>query len=217
MEQRLELAMPACEYELAFAHHGAVAGVDEVGRGPLAGPVTAAAVILPADETVRAWLLARANDSKKMTEKLRAEVAAYVEEHCAFAVAEATVAEIDALNIRNAALLAMKRAVDALACKAVLVDGRDVVPGVMHPQKALIGGDGIELCIACASIVAKQRRDALMKKLDEQFPGYGWASNAGYGTATHMAGLQTLGVTEHHRRSFAPVRAIAMNGVVKAA
>lgn len=202
--------MPGCAHELELAAHGAVAGVDEVGRGPLAGPVTAAAVIVPADEAVREWLLARADDSKKMTGKLRAEVAAYIEQHCAFAVAEATVAEIDALNIRNAALLAMRRAVDALDCRAVLVDGRDAIPGVNHPQKALIGGDGIELCIACASIVAKVRRDALMAKLDERYPGYGWASNAGYGTAVHLAGLQALGVTEHHRRSFAPVRALML-------
>jgi ribonuclease HII len=202
--------MPLRDLELTFVAqgHARVAGVDEVGRGPLAGPVVAAAVVLPDDKALVEWLAARADDSKKMSAKLREEVAAFIELECAFAVAEASVAEIDTLNIRVAALLAMRRAVESVLPHAVLVDGRDKVPGVMLPQQALIGGDGRELCIACASIIAKVRRDKLMTELDALHPGYGWATNAGYGTAVHMAGLQTLGVTPHHRTSFAPVRAL---------
>ena len=197
------------EHERALWARGCrqVAGVDEVGRGPLAGPVVTAAVVVPEDGTVRARLAGIVNDSKMLKAQRREEAAALVHEFCAVAVASASVAEIDALNIRGATLLAMHRAVDGLPIRAgaVLVDGRDIIPGVPLPQAAIIKGDGRELAIACASVVAKVARDALMARLGEAYPAYGWARNAGYGTAVHMAALAEHGVTEHHRTSFAPV------------
>jgi ribonuclease HII len=168
----------------------------------------AAAVVLPDDAKLIEWLAARADDSKKISAKVRQEVAAFIERECVFAVAEASVAEIDTLNIHHAALLAMKRAVTQLECSALLVDGKFTVPKLELAQQAVVGGDARELCIACASIIAKVRRDTLMAELNVLHPGYGWASNAGYGTAAHLAGLQKLGVTPHHRTSFAPVRAL---------
>jgi ribonuclease HII len=205
---------PLRELELTFVSRGyaRVAGVDEVGRGPLAGPVVAAAVVLPEDKSLIEWLAARADDSKKLIAKNRREVAAFIERECLYAVAEASVQEIDMLNIHHATLVAMRRAVTQLQgqleCTALLVDGKFTVPKLELAQQAVIGGDARELCIACASIVAKVRRDALMAELDIVHPGYGWATNAGYGTAAHLAGLQRLGVTPHHRTSFAPVKAL---------
>ncbi len=197
------------EFERRFWERGCtrVAGVDEVGRGPLAGPVVTAAVVVPDDEMVRNRLAGVVNDSKVLKATKRVEISALVREVCAVSVASASVEEIDALNIRGATLLAMKRAVEGLpvTADAVLVDGRDTVPGVALPQAAVIKGDGRELAIACASVVAKVARDALMAELGCVYPAYGWARNAGYGTAVHMAALAEHGVTEHHRTSFAPV------------
>jgi ribonuclease HII len=214
---------PLRELELTFVArgHARVAGVDEVGRGPLAGPVVAAAVVLPADVRAVQWLAERADDSKKLVAKNRREVAAFIERECLFAVAEASVREIDTLNIHHAVLLAMRRAVEALhaanPCQALLVDGKFIVPELTLAQQAVVDGDARELCIACASIIAKVRRDALMAELDTLHPGYGWSSNAGYGTAAHLAGLQALGVTPHHRTSFAPVKALIAYGNGQAA
>ncbi len=181
-----------------------VAGVDEVGRGPLAGPVVAAAVVVP--ESVREALLKVAGDSKVLTAKKRVAVEVLVREGCAFGIGEASVAEIDELNIRNATFLAMTRALAQVPYGAVVVDGNAKIPGLKMPQECVVGGDGKELAVACASILAKVYRDALMAKLGEAYPAYGWAKNAGYGTAVHMDALRHHGVTEHHRRSFAPVR-----------
>lgn len=194
-------------HEMAWRARGCavVCGVDEVGRGPLAGPVVTAAVIVPDDAAVRCHLLAEAGDSKALTAKKRERMAAYIHAHCTVVLAEASVAEIDSLNIRGATLLAMTRAVSGLGGPVALVDGLDVPAGVQG--QAVVKGDAVELCIACASIVAKVHRDAVMAELDKAYPGYGWASNAGYGSATHMAALQTLGPTPHHRASFAPVAA----------
>lgn len=185
----------------------AVAGVDEVGRGPWAGPVVAAAVIVPADDTVRRYLLARAGDSKKLSEARRDEVDAYVRERCTWAIGEASVTEIDTLSIRGATLLAMQRAVAAIGADAVVVDGRDVPQGLTG--EAVVKGDGVELCVSCASVVAKVYRDALMAKLAKDFPHYGWERNAGYGVPLHIEGLRLHGVSIHHRMSFAPVRDFA--------
>ena len=190
-----------------------VAGVDEVGRGPLAGPVVAAAVIVP--ESLREQLLGMAGDSKVLSEKRRLAVAEIVHRGCMVGIGEASVEEIDTVNIRNATFLAMRRALDKLEFDAVIVDGNALIPDLTQRQVAVVGGDRIELAVACASIVAKVYRDALMCKLAEEFPYYGWHSNAGYGAAVHMAALQTHGATIHHRKSFAPVRLVIEAGLMK--
>jgi ribonuclease HII len=181
-----------------------IAGVDEAGRGPWAGPVVAAAVIL------RTRVPAGLDDSKKLTARRReALFAALQASDCLIGVGQASVAEIDAINILQATYLAMTRAVEALAVAPgeVLVDGNRL-PKWRWPSRAIVGGDGSVPAIAAASIIAKVTRDAIMHDLDALHPGYGWASNQGYGTAAHAGGLARLGVTDHHRRSFAPIRAL---------
>ena len=187
---------------------GIVAGIDEVGRGPLAGPVIAAAVILDVPR-LPPRLLAKLDDSKALSAKLRQEVQALLTDCATIGLGRAEVAEIDEINILNATLLAMARAYDALGITAdgALVDGNRP-PKLPCPVQTVVKGDSISLSIAAASVVAKVARDAEMAQLAEQFPGYGWERNAGYGTAEHMAALSRLGATPHHRRSFAPVRSI---------
>ena len=190
---------------------GIVAGFDEVGRGPLAGPVVAAAVILdPARLSPR--LIAELDDSKKVPAGRRRELAALVRETAIYAIAEASVVEIDRVNILRATFLAMRRAHEALgqAIDWALVDGNRPPDLVGCGIRCLVGGDGISLSIAAASIVAKVHRDALMTTLAEAYPGYGWETNSGYGTASHLAALRRLGPTEHHRRSFAPVAQLVL-------
>jgi ribonuclease HII len=202
-----------------FSHErrlgGVVAGVDEVGRGPLAGPVVAAAVILPA-RLPRA-LAAMVDDSKKMTAARRVLVLTGLRAAGAeIAVAGASVAEIQRLNILHASMLAMRRAVARLprVPDHVLVDGNRV-PGCAMPCTALVGGDGISLSIAAASIAAKVLRDELMCRLGARYPDYGWARNAGYGAAVHRAAILALGATPHHRMTFgALLRQIAMGAEV---
>lgn len=179
---------------------GPIAGVDEVGRGPLAGPVVAAAVILGADIPVG---LA---DSKKLTAKRRVQLAEHIHASCRVGIGMASVAEIDTLNILYATLLAMERAVETLgvAPELVLVDGNRC-PGWRWPSRAIIGGDASEACISAASIIAKVYRDALMADLHHQYPQFGWDRNAGYGVPHHLAALAEHGPSPHHRRSFAPV------------
>lgn len=180
-----------------------VAGLDEVGRGPLAGPVCVAAVILDPDN-----LPGGLDDSKKLSVRRRE---ALYEEICASAlaisVAMAPAAEIDAVNIRQATLAAMARSVRALSLAPLfaLVDGRDL-PELPCPGRAVIKGDATSVSIAAASIVAKVTRDRLMARLDLLHPGYGFADHAGYATAAHRAALQKIGPCREHRRSFAPVR-----------
>ena len=179
-----------------------IAGVDEAGRGPWAGPVVAAAVIL------RGAVPSGLNDSKKLSAKRReALFVALLASDCRIGVGQASVAEIDALNILQANHLAMTRAVDALGevPDLVLVDGNRL-PSWHWPARAIVGGDGLEPAISAASIIAKVTRDRIMAELDRQHPGYGWARNQGYGTADHARALQSLGPTPHHRRSFAPVK-----------
>jgi ribonuclease HII len=179
-----------------------VAGVDEVGVGPLAGPVVAAAVVLP--ERPR---LPGLDDSKRLTRAARERLAAAIEAQAHdWAVAEVGVEEIDRRNIYQAALLAMRRAVDALTAPPdhVLVDARQI-PGIPMPQTSLVGGDGRDASIAAASVVAKVHRDRIMQRLDGDFPGYGFAKHMGYGTREHLLALRRLGATPVHRRSFAPV------------
>lgn len=184
---------------------GVIAGIDEVGRGPLAGPVIAAAVIIdPA--TLPTRLAEELNDSKKLSAKKREALAALVLDSCTHGFGEASVAEIDRLNILKATFLAMQRAVTALGrpIDAALVDGNQVPPLACRVE-CVVGGDGLSLSIAAASVIAKVRRDRMMAELATQFPGYGWEKNAGYGTKAHMEGLRRLGPTPHHRASFAPI------------
>ncbi len=179
-----------------------VAGVDEVGRGPLAGPVTAAAVILDPSNIPDGL-----NDSKALSAKRREALLEELQGVAQIGLGWASVSEIDALNIRNAAFLAMRRAVEALvtAPDHALVDGNVCPPDLPCAASPLVKGDARSLSIAAASIVAKVARDQVMAELDVAHPGYGWAQNAGYPTQAHRDALQHLGVTPHHRRSFAPV------------
>lgn len=181
-----------------------VCGVDEAGRGPLAGPVFAAAVILE-DPPVIPGLA----DSKKLTAKRRDALATEIKSRAVcWAVASATVEEIDRLNILQASLLAMKRAVEALVIQPAVieVDGLHV-PRVAMPARAIVRGDASVPAISAASILAKVARDALLLELHASYPDYGFDRHKGYGTALHMAALRRLGPTPAHRRSFAPVRA----------
>ena len=180
---------------------GVIAGVDEVGRGPLAGDVVAAAVILGANVPLGI------TDSKKLSERKRVTLAALIKETAlAWCIARASVAEIDELNILQASMLAMKRAVEGLSIQPdqVLVDGNRL-PRWQYQARAIIGGDAIEPAIGAASIIAKVERDAELVALDARYPGYGFAQHKGYPTKAHLLALQALGVTPIHRRSFGPV------------
>jgi len=201
----------ALEREAGAAGGATIFGVDEVGRGPLAGPVVAGAawVDLARLPDTAAALVA---DSKALSAERRAAALAAAGPFCAIALGRAEVTEIDALNILRAALLAMTRAVDVLVetlgrrPDLVLVDGNRL-PDWRRRARAVVKGDSRSLSIALAAIAAKQARDAEMAALAHVHPGYGWERNAGYGTAEHKAALARLGPTPHHRRSFAPVRA----------
>lgn len=179
---------------------GAV-GVDEAGRGPLAGPVVAAAVLVP-DEAVLAGL----NDSKKLSPASRAALAETIRRTCRWAVAEASVDEIDRLNILQATLLAMRRAVLSLDLPEaeLLVDGDRVPPGLRG--RAVVRGDATYVCVAAASVLAKEHRDRRMLRLAEEHPGYGFERHFGYPTPEHLEQLRRLGPSPVHRRSFAPCR-----------
>ncbi|MBA4073000.1 MAG: ribonuclease HII [Gemmatimonas sp.] len=177
-----------------------IAGVDEVGRGPLAGPVFACAVIMPA----AARAIAGVEDSKKLSAAARERLAAKIRERAlCVALGAASVREIAALNIYEATALAMRRALGRLGERphAVLVDGKPIrTLGIAH--RAFVGGDSRIYSIACASIVAKVARDRLMKALARRYPAYGWEANAGYGTPGHISALREEGLTPHHRRKF---------------
>ncbi|GAB5388107.1 MAG: ribonuclease HII [Alphaproteobacteria bacterium] len=185
-----------------------IAGVDEAGRGPLSGPVVAAAVIW-AEQGPPADLAARLDDSKKLSATARAELEQQIKDKAScWAVAEASVAEIDRLNILQSTLLAMRRAVEALdqQPRIALIDGNRPPSLMFCTVQTVIKGDAKSLSIAAASILAKTARDREMARLDALHPGYGWAQNQGYPTKAHMQALQDLGVTPHHRASFRPVR-----------
>lgn len=192
----------AFETAALAAGHRAVAGVDEAGRGPLAGPVVAAAVILDP-----ARIPPGLNDSKKLSATARARLHDLIVATAQVGVGLAEVAEIDSLNILRASHLAMERALAALPVPAdhALIDGNLLPRGLAVPGLALVRGDGRSLSIAAASIIAKVRRDRIMVALAQQHPGYGWEKNAGYPTKTHRDALLNLGITPHHRRSFGPI------------
>ena len=180
-----------------------VAGVDEVGRGPLAGPVVAAAVILDPANPIEGLM-----DSKKLTEKKREILAEQIKQKAlAWHIARAEVEEIDDINILQASMLAMKRAVEGLNIEPeqVLVDGNRC-PKVNYPVEAIVKGDSLVESISAASIIAKVARDTEMVEMDSRYPGYGLAKHKGYPTKDHMQALAELGVTEIHRRSFGPVK-----------
>ena len=201
------MGQPDYTFEQAAVQRGLqyVAGVDEVGRGPLAGPVTVAAVILDLQSIPQGL-----NDSKKLTARRRAEIADDIWLMAQVAVAHASVAEIDELNILRASHLAMQRAIDELPQRPdhVLIDGNMIPRGLKISAETIVKGDARSLSIAAASIVAKVARDRIMCALAADFPGYGWDSNAGYPSKAHKMALQSLGVTPHHRRSFKPVHNI---------
>ncbi|WP_421702171.1 ribonuclease HII [Aliiroseovarius sp.] len=182
-----------------------IAGVDEVGRGPLAGPVTAAAVILDPNRIPPGL-----NDSKKLTAKRREALYEQILDMAEVSIAHATVEEIDEINILRASHLAMERAVAGLETPPdhVLIDGNQVPRGLTVSTETIVKGDARSLSISAASIVAKICRDYVMVDLAQQHPGYAWEKNAGYGTKAHMEGLRNLGVTPHHRRSFKPIHNI---------
>ena len=189
------------EREYAARGYHAVAGVDEVGRGPLAGPVVCAAVILPLGEETR---IAGIDDSKKLSKKKREELAALIRERArAFAVAEVPPEVIDGVNILQATRLCMKRAVEALPLPAdfVLTDG-NMTLDIALPQRSIVKGDALVASIGAASILAKVYRDALMAEYDTLYPAYGFARNAGYGTAEHIAAIREVGLCPIHRRTF---------------
>jgi ribonuclease HII len=198
--------MPSFRFELRC--DGRVAGIDEAGRGPLAGPVYAAAAVIDRARATRK-LLKLIDDSKKLTHERREEAyeAMIASGAVQFAIAEASVEEIDRINILQATFLAMCRAVQALAEPPVvaLVDGNRAPPQLGCRAETIVGGDAHSYSIAAASIFAKVARDRYMTKLAETFPGYGWESNRGYGSAQHLEALKLLGPTPHHRMSFAPV------------
>jgi ribonuclease HII len=185
-----------------------IAGIDEVGRGPLAGPVVACAVIMPPDERA----IRGVDDSKQLTADAREKLAAKIRERAlAIGVGAASVREIDRVNIFHAAVLAMRRALGRLAIRPdhVILDGR-AIRSLGTPHTAVVAGDACCYSIACASIIAKVTRDRVMHALAVRYPGYRWERNVGYSTAAHFAGIAERGVTPHHRHSFLPVRQLAL-------
>ena len=199
--------VPDFSFEQAAKRRGysRIVGVDEVGRGPLAGPVVAAAVWLDP-----AHIPAGLNDSKTLTAKRREVLYDQIFAVADVSIASCSVEEIDDINILQASLRAMERAVAGLKVAAdyVLVDGNKIPAAFGLDAEAIVKGDARSLSISAASIVAKTWRDRLMVDLAQQHPGYGWEKNAGYGTKIHMEGLRNLGVTPHHRRSFKPIHHI---------
>ena len=210
--------MPSFRHEKRCAQAGAIriAGIDEVGRGPLAGPVVAAVAVI--DRTVaKRKLLRLIDDSKKLTPDQREEAYAAILESgvVRYALGEASVEEIDTINILQATFLAMRRALQAMAWQPdlVLIDGNRAPPELGCRAETIVGGDARSYSIAAASIIAKVTRDRYMRALAASFPGYGWETNVGYARPEHLAALNSLGATVHHRRSFAPVRMVLEPGL----
>jgi len=198
-----------CRGDDLFPITGPIIGIDEVGRGPLAGPVVAAAASINRD-LADPDLVNALNDSKKLSAKKREIIyeGLSTDPGIMWAVGEASVEEIDDINILQATYLAMRRAVENLPETPgfALIDGNKIPPKLPCPAKFLIKGDSISASIAAASILAKVTRDRIMLGLDSEYPDYGWCRNSGYGTSEHMTGLVNKGFTIHHRKSFAPIR-----------
>lgn len=194
------------DFALEMSCKGLVCGIDEAGRGPLAGPVVAAAVILERRRLPHA-LRYGLDDSKRLSPEAREEYAALLPRCARIGIGAASVAEIERRNILQATFLAMARALRSLAVTpdVALVDG-NCPPALPCPVRTVVGGDGLSLSIAAASVIAKVTRDRLMRRLAQRYAGYGWETNVGYGTPEHQRALAALGLTPHHRRSFAPVQ-----------
>ena len=198
------------DFSLEEQYGDLVCGIDEVGRGPLAGPVVAACVHIPPDKRKLSFV-AGLQDSKKLNRTKLEYFEAYIKEHCIWSVAECTVEEIDKLNILQASLRAMEKCFFTLpehVCKgmSVLIDGHMLPKNISCPAYAITKGDDRSYSIAAASIIAKLSRDRLMEKLHVEHPHYGWNTNVGYPCPAHKAAILQHGITIHHRRSFAPVR-----------
>lgn len=199
LEKELARTAAMSVYERKYADYQAICGIDEVGRGPFAGPVVAGAVILPKDHTIL-YL----NDSKKLSEKKREELYRVImEQAVAVGIGMAGPERIDEINILQATYEAMRMAIEELAVEPdILLNDAVTIPGVDKKQVPIVKGDAQSVSIAAASIVAKVTRDRLMQEYETVFPGYGFASNKGYGTKAHIEGLRKLGPTPIHRRSF---------------
>lgn len=197
--------MPDFQYE--NAHNGKTCGCDEVGRAPLAGPVTAACVYIP-PESLALPLWQEVNDSKKLTKKKREDLTTLIKQHAHWGIGEASVIETDAINIVQASFLAMTRAYEQMnhPTTLALIDGNLTPKSFPCDTQTIIKGDTKSVSIAAASIIAKTHRDHLMGTLAQQHPHYGWENNAGYPTRQHLEGINTHGITQHHRKSFAPVK-----------
>ena len=181
------------------------AGIDEVGRGPLAGPVIAACVHIP-DQSY-AWL-SEVTDSKKLTKKKREYLAPLIQQHCVWSIAELSPQVIDDINILQATMRAMEQCANDLSIKPdfIYVDGNRIPPALPCDAEAVVKGDSKIKEIGCASIIAKVYRDKIMEQLGNEFPEYGWDTNSGYGSKKHLDAIQKHGVTTHHRMSFAPIK-----------
>ena len=206
--------MNECSFTLEKKWAAPVCGLDEAGRGPLAGPVVAACVYVPKDaQRKKFW--SHVNDSKKLSAQQREILFTAIVEHCPFGIAQASVTEIDTINILHASMLAMRRAMVLMVAdhgirpRLALVDGNYVPPLPLCQIQTVIGGDAASRSIAAASILAKVTRDRVMQALCAQYPHYGWSRNAGYATPQHKAALALYGATPHHRSSFAPVKVLA--------
>jgi ribonuclease HII len=201
------ITTPTLEFEAALWQQGRlqVAGVDEVGLGCLAGPIVAAAVVIP----VNVQPIALVRDSKKLSALQREQAFGQIgAQAVAIGLGMASVAEIESVNVLQASYLAMRRAMSRVQpLDHVLIDGRAIKVDFGVPMTTIIKGDAKSYAIACASIVAKVRRDRLMKKLAKRYPGYAWERNMGYGTAQHLAGIKSLGITPWHRKTYAPIQA----------
>lgn len=197
----------APDFSLENGFSGPVCGLDEAGRGPLAGPVVAACVYIPEEKRKLAFVT-EINDSKKLSESKRNSLFPQIQDHCLWGIAECSPREIDEFNILQASLKAMERAFSLLSIEMshALIDGNHSPKALPCPCTPVIKGDRLSVSIAAASILAKVTRDRMMRNLAQKYPHYGWERNAGYPTAQHREALALHGPTPHHRRSFGPVR-----------
>ncbi len=202
----MSMTLPTLDFEAALWQQGQlqVAGVDEVGLGCLAGPIVAAAVVVPIDVTP----IDRVRDSKKLSAKQREQVLSQIlGQAVSIGIGMASVAEIEQVNVLQASYLAMRRAISRVQpIDHALIDGRPIKVDLGVPITTIIKGDAQSYAIACASIVAKVRRDRLMARLARRYPGYAWDRNMGYGTAQHLAGIRSIGITPWHRKTYAPIQ-----------
>ncbi|MDB2682743.1 ribonuclease HII [Alphaproteobacteria bacterium] len=204
------------DFELEQSHDGLACGLDEVGRGPCAGPVVAACVHISVDNYSNP-LWQKVNDSKLITKKTLPTLAEAIKSECKWAIAESSVEETDQINVVQASFLAMNRAYSEMGQQTTLalIDGNLTPKSFPCTTKTVIKGDTKSASIAAASIIAKVYRDNLMAKLAEHHPHYGWETNAGYPTKQHLEGIETHGITIHHRKSFAPIKNFLQFGTTK--